>query len=329
MAVDRGWAPAALVGVLCISTAVAAGCRQAPQPAAVREDLPVPVGAVAAERAQIRAVVRAVGTVTPSEGAEFLVFAPEPARIAEVLKAETQLAAESGHGQASPRSPTSLSPPPSISLPKSEAATLRSADDFRRNLQDLELSLAAAQARAPRVGQTEAEYDQERKFRIGRYQRDLAFLREEYAAQIRLLELEVQDASSAVEAAGQQLKQTHQEFESGQGTLGVLTRDDQVARDLKEVTASLKEVASGLQKGQGTAGKLLSDDALYQKLDVVATRLDSVTAKLEKGDGTAGRLLQDAELYSNLNSAAREMRALMSDIRKDPQKYLRVKVSLF
>ena len=40
-------------------------------------------------------------------------------------------------------------------------------------------------------------------------------------------------------------------------------------------------------------------------------------------------MLSDAELYNNLNSAAREMRGLMSDIRKDPGKYLRVKVSLF
>ena len=118
-------------------------------------------------------------------------------------------------------------------------------------------------------------------------------------------------------------------IESGQGTLGVLTQDDQVARDLKEVTASLKDVAAGLQQGRGTAGKLLSDEALYRKLDTVATRLDSLTARLDRGDGTAGRLLQDAELYNNLNSAAREMRGLMSDIRKDPRKYLRLKLSLF
>jgi phospholipid/cholesterol/gamma-HCH transport system substrate-binding protein len=118
-------------------------------------------------------------------------------------------------------------------------------------------------------------------------------------------------------------------IEAGQGTIGVLTQDDQVARDLKDVTASLKEVASSLRQGKGTAGKLMGDDALYQKLDVVATRLGTVTARLENGDGTAGRLLHDSELYSNLNSAAREMRGLMADIRKDPQKYLRVKVSLF
>jgi RND family efflux transporter MFP subunit len=79
----------ATTAILCISLAVAAGCRPSPPPAT--EDsgtLPVPVGAVIAERAGIRAVVRASGIVTPAEGAEFLVVAPEPARIAEVLKAE-------------------------------------------------------------------------------------------------------------------------------------------------------------------------------------------------------------------------------------------------
>ena len=48
----------------------------------------MPVGVVTAERAGIRAVVRAAGVVTPAEGAEFLVVAPEPARIAEIAKAQ-------------------------------------------------------------------------------------------------------------------------------------------------------------------------------------------------------------------------------------------------
>lgn len=94
MAVDRSWAPAALIGILCVGAA-AAGCRRPPEPAAVREELPVPVAATAAEQAQIRAVVRAIGTVTPAEGAEFFVNAPEPARIADVLKNEGD-AVESG-----------------------------------------------------------------------------------------------------------------------------------------------------------------------------------------------------------------------------------------
>ncbi len=50
---------------------------------------------------------------------------------------------------------------------------------------------------------------------------------------------------------------------------------------------------------------------------------------MNDGKGTAGALLKDQKLYDNLNAAASELRGLMVDIRKDPQKYLRVKVSLF
>jgi phospholipid/cholesterol/gamma-HCH transport system substrate-binding protein len=116
---------------------------------------------------------------------------------------------------------------------------------------------------------------------------------------------------------------------SGQGTLGVLSQDESVARDLKQASTGLSEVVRDLQRGQGSAGKLLRDDSIYRKLDAAIGRFDNVMVRLEKGEGTAGRMAQDPQLYNNLNAAAQEMRALMSEVRKDPRKYLRVQVSLF
>ena len=37
----------------------------------------------------------------------------------------------------------------------------------------------------------------------------------------------------------------------------------------------------------------------------------------------------EAELYNNLNGALEDLRKLVADVRRDPQKYLRVRVSLF
>ena len=48
----------------------------------------MPVGVVPAQTAGIRATVHASGVVVPADGAEFLVVAPEPARIAEITKAQ-------------------------------------------------------------------------------------------------------------------------------------------------------------------------------------------------------------------------------------------------
>ena len=46
----------------------------------------VPVGAVAAQRAAIRAVIHVSGVVVPAQGGEFLVLAPEPTRLVDVMK---------------------------------------------------------------------------------------------------------------------------------------------------------------------------------------------------------------------------------------------------
>jgi phospholipid/cholesterol/gamma-HCH transport system substrate-binding protein len=118
-------------------------------------------------------------------------------------------------------------------------------------------------------------------------------------------------------------------LESGEGTLGSLSRDQELAKDLKGLTSRLSAVAERLDKGQGTAGKLLQDDVLFKRLDDVSLRLDSVLQRLEKSEGTAGRLLSDPALYNNLNAALTEARGLVSDVRKDPRKYLRLKLSLF
>jgi len=118
-------------------------------------------------------------------------------------------------------------------------------------------------------------------------------------------------------------------LDQGQGALGALSKDDQLAQDLKALVARLASVAGQLEQGQGTAGRLLKDEALFEKLDAASTRLDRVLTRLDEGDGSAARLLRDPQLYANLNGSLQELKTLLAEIRKDPRKYLRVKVSLF
>jgi len=40
-------------------------------------------------------------------------------------------------------------------------------------------------------------------------------------------------------------------------------------------------------------------------------------------------LLKDKRLYENMNGAVNDMRELLTAIKKDPKKYLNVKVSIF
>jgi phospholipid/cholesterol/gamma-HCH transport system substrate-binding protein len=118
-------------------------------------------------------------------------------------------------------------------------------------------------------------------------------------------------------------------IESGRGAIGALTRDEELVSDMKGLTSRLHDVADRLQRGEGTAGRMLQDDSLYRRLADLSLRLDTVLARLERGEGSAGQLLKDPQLYDNLNATIKDVRGLVSDVRRDPQKYLRVKVSLF
>jgi phospholipid/cholesterol/gamma-HCH transport system substrate-binding protein len=133
----------------------------------------------------------------------------------------------------------------------------------------------------------------------------------------------------SLEASLGNLQSMTNRINAGEGSLGRLLNDPAFANSLTSTTANVDTLTGRINRGEGTAGKLVNDPALYNRMNSLAERLDTLTTRLNDGQGTAGQLLHDKELYDNLNSAANEMRGLVSDIRKDPQKYLRVKVSIF
>jgi phospholipid/cholesterol/gamma-HCH transport system substrate-binding protein len=50
---------------------------------------------------------------------------------------------------------------------------------------------------------------------------------------------------------------------------------------------------------------------------------------LNEGEGTAGQLLKDKQLYENINGAVTDFRAMLTEIKRDPKRYLNVRVSIF
>jgi phospholipid/cholesterol/gamma-HCH transport system substrate-binding protein len=120
-----------------------------------------------------------------------------------------------------------------------------------------------------------------------------------------------------------------QRVDSGQGSLGQLLKDDRFAKSMTATSGNLDELTGKLNRGEGSAGKLLNDAELYNRLSATAGRLDQLIARLGEGQGTAGQLLQDRQLYENMNGAASELRSLIAEIKKNPRKYLNVKVSVF
>lgn len=125
------------------------------------------------------------------------------------------------------------------------------------------------------------------------------------------------------------LQEMTRRINAGEGSLGRLLNDDALARSLSASSGSFEKITGRLEKGEGTAGKLLTDAQLYTAMNNLTGRIDKVVSGLEQGQGTAGQLLRDKQLYENMNTAVSEARALLAEIRKDPKKYLNVRVSIF
>ena len=136
-------------------------------------------------------------------------------------------------------------------------------------------------------------------------------------------------AYDELNAAMTNLRQMVERINNGEGSIGQLLKDDKLAKSLSATTANFEQVSGRLTRGDNTAGKLLTEKELYDRLNSTANRLDQLTRNLNDGQGTAGQLLHNKEMYDNMNSAANELKGLIADIRKDPKKYLNVKVSIF
>jgi phospholipid/cholesterol/gamma-HCH transport system substrate-binding protein len=116
---------------------------------------------------------------------------------------------------------------------------------------------------------------------------------------------------------------------NGEGSIGKLLNDPALANSLTSTTKNLEGITTRLQKGEGTAGKLITETQLYDRFNGVVDRLDTLTKRLNDGEGTVGQLLRDKQLYENMNQTVGELKGLLAEIRKDPKKYLNIKVSIF
>jgi len=136
-------------------------------------------------------------------------------------------------------------------------------------------------------------------------------------------------AANALEASLKNIETLTRQISAGEGSLGKLLKDDAFSKSLTSATGNLDALVAKINSGEGTAGKLITDPALFNKMNDVTDRLNTLVTQLNAGQGTAGQLLKDKQLYENMNGAVGDLRALVADIRKDPRKFLNIRVSVF
>jgi len=113
------------------------------------------------------------------------------------------------------------------------------------------------------------------------------------------------------------------------GTLGKLIYDPSAFNDIKGMAHNGNALLGDIREGKGTLGKLATDDQLYTNLRDASANIRDVTGKLNNGQGTMGKFFTDPQLYDNLTGVTGDMRVLMNDFRKNPKKFLRIKLGIF
>src|SRR5499427_8592230 len=137
------------------------------------------------------------------------------------------------------------------------------------------------------------------------------------------------EMSTKVENAIDQVNAVLADLRAQKGTLGKLLYDPTLYDQAKEALSNGNAVIGDVRAGKGTLGKLATDETLYNKLRDTSNNLAEASSKLNQNNNTVGRLFSDPQLYDNLNAASADLRQFLEEFRKNPKKYLTIKLTLF
>lgn len=137
------------------------------------------------------------------------------------------------------------------------------------------------------------------------------------------------DLYNKVDSAVGHLDDATAALSSQKGTLGKLIYDPTAYNNINGMAEKGNALLGDIRSGKGTIGKLATDDQLYTNLRDATANIRDVTGKLNNGQGTMGKFFTDPQLYDNLTGLTGDMRVLMSEFRRNPKKFLRIKLGIF
>lgn len=106
---------------------------------------------------------------------------------------------------------------------------------------------------------------------------------------------------------------------------GVLASLQPVTRDVKSITANVDSITGDLSAVSASLREAPLD-SIISNLETTLANVEALTAQLNSPDSSIGKLTHDPELYNNLNSAVASLDSLFIDIKKNPKRYISIKL---
>lgn len=145
---------------------------------------------------------------------------------------------------------------------------------------------------------------------------DVKDMIQQQAATFETVSSDVQSAVGEISAAASTLRNTLAHVDT------LVT-----SGDMATILTSLRDASEGLSTlTEELQGPVSSLGPTLTRADSAFARVDRITRQLESGEGTLGMLLTDTTLVSRAQSMMAQIEALMSDIRENPDRYVRLSI---
>lgn len=137
------------------------------------------------------------------------------------------------------------------------------------------------------------------------------------------------DLYNKADSAVSKLDDTMTAIHDQKGTVGKLIYDPSAYNNINGLAEKGNALLGDVRAGKGTLGKLATDDALYANLRDTSANLRDATAKLNSNQGSIGKFFNDPAFYDNMTGLAGDLRLMIADFRRNPKKYLHIKLGVF
>lgn len=103
-------------------------------------------------------------------------------------------------------------------------------------------------------------------------------------------------------------------------------------RTLPAISANINSITSNLNSSSADIAEITSDlnavplDSIADNIQALTENLRQLTAQLNDPNSTLGMLSHDTQLYNNLNSAVANLDSLFIDIKRNPKRYISIKL---
>ena len=127
---------------------------------------------------------------------------------------------------------------------------------------------------------------------------------------------------SAIESLSKTMKQLEASSNSLTKVMNTLESDmPTIGSNFAEITTNFKKVSKDLAE--------IDVSATFNTLDSTMVNLKYLSESLTSKDNSLGKLTNDTQLHDSLTSTINSATQLLEDIRKNPEKYLSVRLRLF